>query len=73
MRDIEEAPYTICRWLRATKFDARSILDRCAENQAMFDEAKEQNFHPGKKYCERTKPEVGICSRRRIIYVEDVQ
>jgi hypothetical protein len=44
-RDIEEQPYTICRWLRATKFDAAAILKRCEENQPLFDEAKEHNFY----------------------------
>jgi hypothetical protein len=46
MRDVEDEPYTICRWLRATKFDADKILTRCVENQPMFDEAKEQDFYP---------------------------
>ena len=44
-RDIEDQPYTICRWLRATKFDAEAILKRCDDNQALFDEAKENNFY----------------------------
>jgi hypothetical protein len=45
LRDIEEQPYTICRWLRATKFDAEAILKRCVENQPLFDEAKEAEFY----------------------------
>lgn len=45
-RDIEEEPYTICRWLRATKFDADAILKRCEENQEMFEAAKQQDFSP---------------------------
>jgi len=45
LRDIEDQPYTICRWLRATKFDAEAILARCAENQPLFDEAKEHDFY----------------------------
>ncbi|KAG7369968.1 CRAL/TRIO domain containing protein [Nitzschia inconspicua] len=45
-RDIEEEPYTICRWLRATKFDADKILERLAQNQAMFDNAKMDEFYP---------------------------
>ena len=45
MRDIEDQPYTICRWLRATKFNAEEILQRLSENQAMFDEAKEHQFY----------------------------
>jgi hypothetical protein len=46
MRDVEEEPYTICRWLRATKFDADKILKRCEENQPMFEIAKEHDFYP---------------------------
>lgn len=45
MRDVEEQPYTICRWLRATKFDAEAILNRCVENQPMFEEAREHDFY----------------------------
>lgn len=45
-RDIEEEPYTICRWLRATKFDAEMILKRLQENQEMFDHAKHDEFYP---------------------------
>jgi hypothetical protein len=45
-RDIEEEPYTICRWLRATKFDAVKILERLVENQTMFDKAKMDEFFP---------------------------
>ena len=45
-RDIEEEPYTICRWLRATKFDADKILERLDENQDMFDRAKLEDFYP---------------------------
>jgi hypothetical protein len=46
-RDIEEEPYTICRWLRAMKFDADKILQRLEENQEMFEAAKQQEFFPG--------------------------
>ena len=46
-RDVEDEPYTICRWLRATKFDAEAILKRLDENQAMFEAAKQHNFFPG--------------------------
>eukprot|EP00535_Pseudo-nitzschia_heimii_P009764 CAMPEP_0197190734 /NCGR_PEP_ID=MMETSP1423-20130617/22205_1 /TAXON_ID=476441 /ORGANISM="Pseudo-nitzschia heimii, Strain UNC1101" /LENGTH=795 /DNA_ID=CAMNT_0042643187 /DNA_START=236 /DNA_END=2623 /DNA_ORIENTATION=- len=44
-RDIEDQPYTICRWLRAMKFNADQILARCADNQPLFDEAKENDFY----------------------------
>jgi len=45
LRDTEDQPYTICRWLRATKFDADAILARLAENQSIFEEAKAHNFY----------------------------
>jgi hypothetical protein len=45
LRDIEETPYTICRWLRATKFNSNEILQRLQDNQYMFDEAKEHQFY----------------------------
>ncbi|CAJ1932649.1 unnamed protein product [Cylindrotheca closterium] len=45
-RDVEEEPYTICRWLRATKFNADEILQRLAENQAMFEKAQAAEFYP---------------------------
>ena len=44
-RDIEEEPYTICRWLRATKFNADEILQRLQDNQPMFDAAKQCHFY----------------------------
>lgn len=45
-RDVEEEPYTICRWLRATKFKADAILQRLEENQPMFERAQKQDFYP---------------------------
>lgn len=45
-RDVEEEPYTICRWLRATKFKADEILQRLKENQPMFEAARDQDFFP---------------------------
>lgn len=45
-RDVEEEPYTICRWLRATKFKADDILQRLAENQSMFEKAQANDFYP---------------------------
>jgi hypothetical protein len=45
-RDVEDEPYTICRWLRATKFKAEDILQRLEENQPMFAAAKAQQFYP---------------------------
>ena len=46
LRDVEEEAYTICRWLRATKFDADKILARLEENKGMFLEARAANFYP---------------------------
>ena len=45
-RDIEEEPYTICRWLRATKMDASKILKRLEENVGMWKEASKHDFYP---------------------------
>jgi hypothetical protein len=45
-RDVEEPAYTICRWVRATKWDAAAILKRCVENQPMFEAAKQHQFFP---------------------------
>jgi hypothetical protein len=46
LRDVEEEAYTICRWLRATKFDADKILERLEENKGMFLEARAAKFYP---------------------------
>eukprot|EP00980_Cylindrotheca_fusiformis_P021916 scaffold8747_cov96-Cylindrotheca_fusiformis.AAC.11 len=45
-RDVEEEPYTICRWLRATKFKADAILERLEENQPLFERAQKHDFYP---------------------------
>ena len=45
-RDVEDLPYTLCRWLRATKWDAKAILERCAQNQPQFNVASQHAFHP---------------------------
>ena len=45
-RDVEDPAFTICRWLRATKWDAASILKRCAENQPLFDQAQLHQWYP---------------------------
>lgn len=45
-RDVEEEPYTICRWLRATKFKADEILQRLEENQPLFETARDNDFYP---------------------------
>ena len=44
-RDVEEEPYTICRWLRATKFQADDILARLVENQPLFEAAQRDDFY----------------------------
>ena len=43
---MEEEPYTICRWLRATKFDAEKILQRLEDNKGMWAIAKANQFYP---------------------------
>lgn len=45
-RDVEDPAYTICRWVRATKWDAGAILQRCQENQPRFEQAKNDQFYP---------------------------
>jgi len=46
LRDIEDEPYAICRWLRATKFDVDAILQRLEENKDAWTHAKEKDFFP---------------------------
>ena len=53
LRDVEEEPYTICRWLRATKFKADDILNRIKENQPIFEAAREKDFYPGRTRNEK--------------------
>lgn len=45
-QDVEEEPYTICRWLRTTKFNAETLLRKLQDNQAHFATAQAQNFYP---------------------------
>jgi hypothetical protein len=45
-RDVEDPAFTICRWVRATKFDAEAILKRCHENQSLFERAQQHQFYP---------------------------
>ena len=46
-RDVEDEAYIICRWLRASNFNAKSAIQRLEENQPFFQEAKKHNFFPG--------------------------
>jgi CRAL/TRIO domain len=43
---VEEEPYGICRFMRATKFDAAAILLRLQQGTPMWQQAKEQQFYP---------------------------
>ena len=45
-RDVEDPEYTICRWVRAMKFDSEGILQRCYDNQSLYDTAKRHKFYP---------------------------
>lgn len=44
-RDIEDQASTICRYLRATNFDAKTALQRYQDHQAGFDRAKANSFY----------------------------
>jgi CRAL/TRIO domain len=46
LRDVLEPEYIICRWVRATKWDAAAIIARCQDNQPLFDEAMKHQFYP---------------------------
>jgi CRAL/TRIO domain len=46
LRDVLEPEYIICRWVRATKWDAAAIISRCELNQPLFDEAMKHQFYP---------------------------
>lgn len=46
LRDIEEEPYAICRFLRATKFDVDKILERLEVNKKLWLYAKAKKFYP---------------------------
>jgi hypothetical protein len=46
LRDVEEQPYAICRWLRAVKFDSQALLERLEEGKEDFLKAKAQDFYP---------------------------
>ena len=47
LRDVEEEPYALCRWLRATKFNADELLKRLEDGKGTFQKAYENNFYPG--------------------------
>jgi hypothetical protein len=46
LRNVEEEPYAICRFLRATKFDADKILERLEDNKTMWKRAHADHFYP---------------------------
>ena len=44
--DIEDPEYTICRWVRGSKFHAAAMMQRCLENQEMYERAQAHEFYP---------------------------
>ena len=52
LREVEEEAYTLCRWMRAAKFDSNLVLQRLKDNRPGFEQAKANHFYPGVK---RTK------------------
>lgn len=45
-KDIEQEPYTICRFLRPTKFNADAMLTRLEENKGFWEKAAAADFYP---------------------------
>ena len=45
MKGIEQEPYTICRYMRAHKFDAERVLDHLENIQDQWEDAKAHDFH----------------------------
>lgn len=48
-KDFEEEPYTICRFLRPTKFNSAEMLSRLEENKATWENAAKADFYPDLK------------------------
>lgn len=45
-KDIEDEPYTICRFLRPTRFNANEMIKRLEDNKAIWEKAAASNFYP---------------------------
>eukprot|EP00522_Entomoneis_paludosa_P012964 CAMPEP_0172447248 /NCGR_PEP_ID=MMETSP1065-20121228/6588_1 /TAXON_ID=265537 /ORGANISM="Amphiprora paludosa, Strain CCMP125" /LENGTH=623 /DNA_ID=CAMNT_0013198495 /DNA_START=39 /DNA_END=1910 /DNA_ORIENTATION=- len=45
LQGVEEEPYAICRYMRATKFDSDAILERLQNGKPMWEEAKSNEFY----------------------------
>eukprot|EP00977_Amphora_coffeiformis_P017611 scaffold5828_cov168-Amphora_coffeaeformis.AAC.14 len=45
-KDVEDEPYTICRFLRPTKFSSADMLARLEENKATWEKAAKAKFYP---------------------------
>lgn len=43
---IEDEPYALCRFMRSTKFNSLSMLERLENGAEMWNEAKENGFYP---------------------------
>jgi hypothetical protein len=46
LRNVEEEPYALCRFLRPAKFDADKMLERLEKSKDRWNEAKAQDFYP---------------------------
>lgn len=46
LRSVEEAPYALCRFLRATKFQVDNLLQRLDSLKQDFHYAKTEHFYP---------------------------
>jgi hypothetical protein len=42
-KDVEDEPYTICRFMRPTKFAAPEMLQRLEQNKAVWEAAEKQS------------------------------
>jgi hypothetical protein len=45
-KDVEDEPYTICRFMRPTKFAAPEMLQRLEQSKAVWEAAAKQKFYP---------------------------
>jgi hypothetical protein len=46
LSEVEDEPYALCRFLRATKFQAQTMLERLERDKAHWETAAEHNFYP---------------------------
>jgi CRAL/TRIO, N-terminal domain len=48
LQDVEDEPYALCRFLRATKFNADVMLQRLESNKDKWEAVKKDQFYPGR-------------------------